>query len=283
MKTKLISMFLIVAILFSTSGCSNISDDNVYQGEMKTEALKNLKNDLLVLNSNYENNPELQTRFKFKKWFRLLTTTLSDAVAVLLGAKDLGTSTSTAVNNLLTDLEKAINKDDKVSHIKKEALVNVEPGSAGYIHNKVIINLYEKYGTSIDTLTTEQLVDLSSKEVCTLTDENNLPISKSDAVLLVNNIAGKMDLTKSISENIENLKTLTIDPELQNKLEICGTFIEGLQMVDDNDTTYVKSAHDLIINSNLPTNDKIELQNALSVGYASAKLWNTEALEDCAE
>lgn len=218
-----------------------------------------------------------------KKWFRLLTTTLSDAVAVLLGAKDLGTSTSTAVNNLLTDLEKAINKDDKVSHIKKEALVNVEPGSAGYIHNKVIINLYEKYGTSIDTLTTEQLVDLSSKEVCTLTDENNLPISKSDAVLLVNNIAGKMDLTKSISENIENLKTLTIDPELQNKLEICGTFIEGLQMVDDNDTTYVKSAHDLIINSNLPTNDKIELQNALSVGYASAKLWNTEALEDCAE
>ena len=283
MKTKLISMFLIVAILFSTSGCSNVSDDNVYLGEMKTEALKNLKNDLLVLNSNYENNPELQTRFKFKKWFRLLTTTLSDAVAVLLGAKDLGTSTSTAVNNLLTDLEKAINKDDKVSHIKKEALVNVEPGSAGYIHNKVIINLYEKYGTSIDTLTTEQLVDLSSKEVCTLTDENNLPISKSDAVLLVNNIAGKMDLTKSISENIENLKTLTIDPELQNKLEICGTFIEGLQMVDDNDTTYVKSAHDLIINSNLPTNDKIELQNALSVGYASAKLWNTEALEDCAE
>lgn len=50
MKTKLISMFLIVAILFSTSGCSNVSDDNVYQGEMKTEAFKNLKNDLLVLN-----------------------------------------------------------------------------------------------------------------------------------------------------------------------------------------------------------------------------------------
>lgn len=46
-------MFLIVAILFSTSGCSNVSDDNVYQGEMKTEALKKLKNDLLVLNSNY--------------------------------------------------------------------------------------------------------------------------------------------------------------------------------------------------------------------------------------
>lgn len=282
MKTKLISMFLIVAILFSTSGCSNVSDDNVYQGEMKTEALKNLKNDLLVLNSNYENNPELQTRFKFKLWFRVLAIVVADVACTIYGNLPTGITASKSANDIMNDLEEKLNKAPS-SSLKSNALDGLEIGSAGYIHNKVLIDMYEKYGESMDTLTTEQLLDLASNDVYNLTGEANLPLSKSDAVLLVDNVVSKMDLTKSISENIENLKTLTIDPELQSKLDICGTFIEGLQMVDDNDSTYFESANELIINSDLPTADKLELQDALSVGYASAKLWNTEVLEDYAE
>lgn len=282
MKTKLISMFLIVAILFSTSGCSNVSDDNVYQGEMKTEALKKLKNDLLVLNSNYENNPELQTRFKFKLWFRVLAIVVADVACTIYGNLPTGITASKSANDIMNDLEEKLNKAPS-SSLKSNALDGLEIGSAGYIHNKVLIDMYEKYGESMDTLTTEQLLDLASNDVYNLTGEANLPLSKSDAVLLVDNVVSKMDLTKSISENIENLKTLTIDPELQSKLDICGTFIEGLQMVDDNDSTYFESANELIINSDLPTADKLELQDALSVGYASAKLWNTEVLEDYAE
>lgn len=282
MKTKLISMFLIVAILFSTSGCSNVSDDNVYQGEMKTEALKKLKNDLLVLNSNYENNPELQTRFKFKLWFRVLAIVVADVACTIYGNLPTGITASKSANDIMNDLEEKLNKAPS-SSLKSNALDGLEIGSAGYIHNKVLIDMYEKYGESMDTLTTEQLLDLASNDVYNLTGEANLPLSKSDAVLLVDNVVGKMDLTKSISENIESLKTLTIDPELQSKLDICGTFIEGLQMVDDNDSTYFESANELIINSDLPTADKLELQDALSVGYASAKLWNTEVLEDYAE
>ncbi len=282
MKTKLISMFLIVAILFSTSGCSNVSDDNVYQGEMKTEALKKLKNDLLVLNSNYENNPELQTRFKFKLWFRVLAIVVADVACTIYGNLPTGITASKSANDIMNDLEEKLNKAPS-SSLKSNALDGLEIGSAGYIHNKVLIDMYEKYGESMDTLTTEQLLDLASNDVYNLTGEANLPLSKSDAVLLVDNVVSKMDLTKSISENIESLKTLTIDPELQSKLDICGTFIEGLQMVDDNDSTYFESANELIINSDLPTADKLELQDALSVGYASAKLWNTEVLEDYAE
>ncbi|MBS5876766.1 MAG: hypothetical protein KIC78_11425 [Prevotella sp.] len=282
MKTKLISMFLIVAILFSTSGCSNVSDDNVYQGEMKTEALKKLKNDLLVLNSNYENNPELQTRFKFKLWFRVLAIVVADVACTIYGNLPTGITASKSANDIMDDLEEKLNKAPS-SSLKSNALDGLEIGSAGYIHNKVLIDMYEKYGESMDTLTTEQLLDLASNDVYNLTGEANLPLSKSDAVLLVDNVVSKMDLTKSISENIESLKTLTIDPELQSKLDICGTFIEGLQMVDDNDSTYFESANELIINSDLPTADKLELQDALSVGYASAKLWNTEVLEDYAE
>lgn len=282
MKTKLISMFLIVAILFSTSGCSNVSDDNVYQGEMKTEALKKLKNDLLVLNSNYENNPELQTRFKFKLWFRVLAIVVADVACTIYGNLPTGITASKSANDIMNDLEEKLNKAPS-SSLKSNALDGLEIGSAGYIHNKVLIDMFEKYGESMDTLTTEQLLDLASNDVYNLTGEANLPLSKSDAVLLVDNVVSKMDLTKSISENIESLKTLTIDPELQSKLDICGTFIEGLQMVDDNDSTYFESANELIINSDLPTADKLELQDALSVGYASAKLWNTEVLEDYAE
>lgn len=275
-------MFLIVAILFSTSGCSNVSDDNVYQGEMKTEALKKLKNDLLVLNSNYENNPELQTRFKFKLWFRVLAIVVADVACTIYGNLPTGITASKSANDIMNDLEEKLNKAPS-SSLKSNALDGLEIGSAGYIHNKVLIDMYEKYGESMDTLTTEQLLDLASNDVYNLTGEANLPLSKSDAVLLVDNVVSKMDLTKSISENIENLKTLTIDPELQSKLDICGTFIEDLQMVDDNDSTYFESANELIINSDLPTADKLELQDALSVGYASAKLWNTEVLEDYAE
>lgn len=199
MKTKLISMFLIVAILFSTSGCSNVSDDNVYQGEMKTEALKNLKNDLLVLNSNYENNPELQTRFKFKKWFRGLVVSVADVVGFIFGKVEGGIGASEKSNELLNKLENSFSKAPS-SSLKNNALDGLEVGSAGYIHNKVIIDLHEKYSESMDTLTTEQLLDLASNEVYNLTGEASLPLSKSDAVLLVDNVVGKMDLTKSISE-----------------------------------------------------------------------------------
>lgn len=211
-----------------------------------------------------------------------LAIVVADVACTIYGNLPTGITASKSANDIMNDLEEKLNKAPS-SSLKSNALDGLEIGSAGYIHNKVLIDMYEKYGESMDTLTTEQLLDLASNDVYNLTGEANLPLSKSDAVLLVDNVVSKMDLTKSISENIESLKTLTIDPELQSKLDICGTFIEGLQMVDDNDSTYFESANELIINSDLPTADKLELQDALSVGYASAKLWNTEVLEDYAE
>lgn len=55
---------------------------------------------------------------------------------------------------------------------------------------------------------------------------------------------------------------------------MCGVLLEGLQLVDDNDTTYFKEAGELIMKSDLPIERKNNLNSALSVGYASAKLWN---------
>lgn len=276
MKTKLVSMFLVVAMVFSVTGCSNEMDENLSKAEPKVEAVSSLKNDLIVLNGTYEAKLPQNTRFKFKKWFRSLVRCVADVGGwVVSGFKgSTFASASNAANVALDSFEEAVSGSTETSALKSAPLENLEPGSIGYIHNKTIMDLYEKYGEAIDTISTAQLLDITQMEFCSLTGDSCLYMSKEDAVRMVDGIVARLDVNKSVSENMEALKDLTDDPQAKEDLELCGVLLEGLQLVDDNDTTYFKEAGELIMKSDLPIERKNNLNSALSVGYASAKLWN---------
>ena len=77
----------------------------------------------------------------------------------------------------------------------------------------------------------------------------------------------------------QSILSLTAET-VKEELDVCGIFLEGLQMVDDNDTTYVSSAIELIDNSQLTPSQKMRMKESLSIGYASAKLWNTPIVEE---
>ncbi len=281
MKTKLISTLLAVAMVFSTTSCSNETDDILYQGEYNVESFGKLKGDLLALNSTYEKKNPQDTRFKFKKWFRFLVCSVSDVGGLILSGfkMDSSISSSKEANKLLNDIEDGVNRTPTKKTVKDTALAGLVSGSAGYIHNMAIVNMYNQYGEAMDTISTERLVDITAKEVYSLTNDPLLCSPKEEAVTLTKNIVAKLDVTKSVTENMNALKTLTNDAQTKSELDICCVLLEGLQMVDDCDTTYVITADKLINDSDLPISEKNKIKEGLSVGFASAKLWNTTTYE----
>lgn len=91
-------------------------------------------------------------------------------------------------------------------------------------------------------------------------------------------IVNSFDINKSVEEYFNDLKMQTSDQKKKDALEICSIVLDGLQCVDDNDTTYVKAATDIIKNSNVSQELKTTLLNGVSVAHASAKLWNTDRI-----
>lgn len=281
MKMKqIVSLVLATVLVFSSLGCSSERDEMFGEKGIKAGAFADLKSDLFKLNKTYENKETSSTRFKFKKWFRFLLVAVVDVACYVFEDHKCGTSVggSSAANNLLTSIENGLTSDKKKTALKETALEGIEYGSTGFIHNQAIINMYEKYGDSLESFSTRELLDASMKEVSEITGCPYVRVS-DETCALVDNAVAKLDPDKSIAENMCSLKTLTNDALKQEELEICGVILEGLQMVEDSDTTYYSSATLLIEQSELPASEKLVLQESLSIGYASAKLWNTDEPE----
>ena len=163
--------------------------------------------------------------------------------------------------------------------LKQGALIDVDPKSAGYVHNLAIINMYNEYGDSLKLLTTKELLNVSNREVSNITGQIYMAAT-DESCELIDNIAARFNPELSVSENIQSVKSIITDETVKEELDVCGIFLEGLQMVDDNDTTYVSSAIELIDNSQLTPSQKMRMKESLSIGYASAKLWNTPIVEE---
>lgn len=239
-----------------------------------------LKEDLLKLNKTYEDNNPQATRFKFKKWFRALVVSVTDAACSIFDKASISTSIagSAAANNLLTSIENSLSKDNKEPDLKPQAMENLEEGSAGYIHNQAIINLYTKYGDRLKEIPIKKLLSVSMEEVSKITGRP-CPAINDEACKIIENAVSLLDFEKSVRENIVMLSSLTDDEIEKEELEICGVLLDGLQYVEDNDTTYYINAREIINNSEISPEQKETLHNSLSIAYASAKLWNEPNME----
>lgn len=91
-------------------------------------------------------------------------------------------------------------------------------------------------------------------------------------------VKDNFDTNSSISENINRLKTLADTQDKKDALEISGMVLDGLQYVEDADTTYIKRIDRTITDSNINPNLKRMVKDGVSVANASALLWNGDAV-----
>lgn len=276
--------FQLFVIAFCFAGCSNESEIILDKNEVEpttanVEQFKVLKEDFVKLNEWYVCE-DVHTRNIFKKFHRLLIAAAFDTACFIIDG-NFGTSISVSklVYDILKDWEDKKEKKDSDKALKQGALIDVDPKSAGYVHNLAIINMYNEYGDSLKLLTTKELLNVSNREVSNITGQIYMAAT-DESCELIDNIAAKFNPELSVSENIQSVKSIITDETVKEELDVCGIFLEGLQMVDDNDTTYVSSAIELIDNSQLTPSQKMRMKESLSIGYASAKLWNTPIVEE---
>ncbi len=101
---------------------------------------------------------------------------------------------------------------------------------------------------------------------------------KENIISFTNTIVNSFDSNKTVEEYYEDLKNQTTDEKQKEALNICGMVLDGLQYVDDNDSSYAETATKIIKNSSIEPSMKATLLDGVSVANASAKLWNTDAL-----
>lgn len=281
MKQKVLMIFAAVMFLFTVTSCSNEVDDTAVSTAPELEKFESVENEILKLNQSYEDAGGYNTRKikLFKKIWRALTVAVADAGSFILSGFNV--STAVTVSKNINDIYKSFEGEVQQEALKKAPLNGLEPGSPGYIHNEAIIRLYQKYGDNLDSMDTRELVNATMQEVADITGDESYARPTKTTYDVIDIFVTKMDFNKSISENIEILKTnATTSPVTKKELDICGAMIEGLELVDDDDTTYYNSAIAIINNSELPESEKQNLQDALSVAYASAKLWTSTEVDE---
>ena len=74
-------------------------------------------------------------------------------------------------------------------------------------------------------------------------------------------------------------KKLTSNEVERNLWDICGTVIEGLQNVTDDDTHYIQQVNNTVFDADLNPEIKEKILNCVSIAEYSARLWNTDILE----
>ena len=123
--------------------------------------------------------------------------------------------------------------------------------------------------------------EIFSVVFCALEKETGNTLSnteKSRIIDCTNTIINSFDVNKSVSEYIDDLILQTTNQQKKYALDVCKTVLDGLQYIDDTDTTYVKSVTETISNSNLSKELKKSIMDGISIADASAKLWNTSEI-----
>ena len=272
--------------------------------------LSNINSQISALNENmfYANQPETRG---LKKWFKkFIAIVVSDAVGGLFGnlyggacGAICGAVTASAAaafipadNITVGKAPKSIERVKIPSPTMNSANVALSQtilpeksasggelqkiDSIGYYHNYIMLSiqpLEEAELVSVDDII-DNVSDLSAKEYGeqkqTLVD--NLQANRS----LFDNIIEKKMYS---SEEYPDLHELMNEwkemyPDQTDCLSVLETFFEGISNmeVEENDGEYLNKVLNIIENSSLSEEIRMNLRNAFIVGNASYQLWNTE-------
>lgn len=301
----LISIFIVCASLVCV-GCSQ--EDNAPNNA--TDAFSQLSTKINKIGLKYtrtKENSELEPSIKPKKsifWWigRVFVTAVADVGGSVTINKDgatwnlkQGIDTS---KEIWDKFEEEPKKNDSLK-IKKSILVkdstsitmdktaipplngNLLEDNAGYVHNVVLINLYNKYGEEFRTMSCDEVANLISIECDNVIKEagltTNTKICDTIDRKVVSHICDIVDNVNNVDEFIRIMKKEY--PECSNEFDILGETMNKImskQMEKEDINSYNKEVNDAITNSNIPEESKTILKSTIGTACGSSQLWTKE-------
>lgn len=305
MRKKTNVVIAVITLTFFMSSCNSAHEDLVESSSR--ESVTELQTELSTLNNSYAyNNKNTRSIWKF---LRSLAVCCADVAGYIYGRNvetackasemaDMYLPKTSIVNpndytnkygfiEVDTSSKVRIDTTTETSIFKDDALLGLSPNEVGYVHNKLILDRNQKGESTnpFDSISKNNAITVKDmsipynfKEVEGLIPSEKLHITNdfSEQTLeeIIEPIKNNNNIT--VSEYIYELDKKTNDIDKKNQLKIMRQILEGLQYVDDNDTTYIAKARDIIRKSKIPNKFMEQLLDASSIAYASAKLWVTE-------
>lgn len=269
---KLTIYVLCIICFFGNISCTSDTREDVSPNlHQNTATLSNLNEQIKSINNSYI---QQDTR-GLKKWLRWVIFGVADVGGYLLG--DLGGAV--AASKLAWDMTKE-ETNTKISNdatMKENFLNLMDTTSVGYLHNKYSFELLENYGDTLDTMSTSGLAKIVSDLI---NRDHNYQINPTNVEKILKGTRQKFDPNTGIRENVENFKNLTNDELKKATLDICGSVLEGLQYIDDADTTYIPKVTKTIEDSDISPEVKQQLLDGISIANGSALFWNSNQLSE---
>lgn len=283
MKKTILGWAILFALL-STS-CSNEGTEKSVQVKNDSEELVLLKNSLERINTSFE----VQPATRMKKWKRWLICALADVGGFIKSGSISDAATAsrlawdiTKESKHVTDKSdtKAERLDHSLSDFKPIALKDTtENRTIGEVHNNLSIKLAKHFGNSIKEISAKDMIDYLNKSIQNNDSLRDKYYNTNSSPYMVELIAKEFDPNASVKENILKFKKLTSNEVERNLWDICGTVIEGLQNVTDDDTHYIQQVNNTVFDADLNPEIKEKILNCVSIAEYSARLWNTDILE----
>lgn len=279
---KSIFFSVLIVCAFILSSCSSDEKINVVDEQTKT-AFDDVKANVMALNvETFGQIRKPETRARWWKW--LVTIAVDAGAGFGTGNAAVGISASTLTWTMLKS-ENVKNQsihpaEVSMEHIALEKLNYITSDiDMGYVHNKVLVTMYEKYGESMFSFSNETLVSLVNKEVAALTGQelSSLELQPSYVLSETKKYIDAFDPNGTIEEYFSNIKRFV--PLVRHaELDVLEVVMDGLLQVDiDTDNgKYASNVITIVNNSNLTITQKNNIINGVSIGNASRRLWVVE-------
>lgn len=273
---KSIPFVMVMAMCMTTTSCSN--DDEIVTPPSPKQKLEiEIVNDnLRLLNAQYSQSPT-----RLPKWLRWLLVGAADVGGLIMGDVGGAASLSTVVWTVTGKEKNETNSSQiqtgtnlKVPDAFKENQI-IANGIPGQLHNNIIIEATNN-DPNLLCKPTHEIVNSILNEATLKTGVVYTVADKDQIYTMATQSAALFDSNLTVTDYMNRLKTLTTNKTEQEAMDACAIVLEGLQYVDDTDTTYITQATDIVNASSLPSEQKDMILKGISVADGSAKLWNTD-------
>lgn len=285
LKTLFIAILFAFIVSLSFTTCDRrITVENA---DLSTENVDEKDFELLYCNIEQLTNNQIiknetQTRGLFGK---ILACVLADGFGFWVGGLDSAIQTSSLAyaivsgKFLLRTSHNSLTVADAIIP-ESEQGIDLDKSSAGYIHNLTIENVYRENGEI-------RFFELSEKEQLSLLLEKSKEIqgnlnyisqnkmSEEEVYSTAKIISQALDPNMTTSEYANKLKRIYNNEESKVVIDITSSIIRGLENSIDDRGEYIKKVEDAIASSSLSKENKLRLNEVVSVTYASSALWNS--------
>ncbi len=157
---------------------------------------------------------------------------------------------------------------------------NLLEDNAGYVHNVVLINLYNKYGEEFRTMSGDEVAKLISLEYDCVIKEAGLTtkakICETIDRKVVSHICDIVNNANNVDDFIRIMKKEY--PECGKEFDILGETMNKImseQMLKDDINSYNTEVNDAITKSQIPEKSKVLLKSSIGTACGSSQLWTT--------